>query len=116
MIKLNISRIIPFFFLTRQISMLQQVPKRKLITTLPLLKENKNQNSPKLEKKTENKKDTFQEAKKKVYYKFLCKCEAGFNSFPEFLNHVKTFHKIKSVNFQEILAKKNGFKRGIKFY
>ena len=101
MIKLNISRIFPFFLLTRQASMLQQAPKRKLITTPPLHQEKKKQNNSNFEKKAE---------KNRVYYKFLCKCREGFNSFPEFLDHIKVSHKIKNLNFAEILAKKEGSK------
>ena len=88
----------------------QQTIGRKLTITPPFLKEKKKQSSPKLEKKAENKRNTFQEAKKKVYYKFLCKCEAGFNSFPEFLGHVKVSHQIKNLDFMEIFANRNGSK------
>ena len=62
-------------------------------------------------KKIESKRKTFQEAKKRIYYMFFCKCGEGFNSFPGFLEHVKTSHKIENLDFQEILTKKNGIGR-----
>jgi hypothetical protein len=105
MFKSNILKFAPLFFLKRRVSVFPRTAERNLTITPPLLKEKKKQNSPKLEKKTENKKKTFQEAKKKVYYKFLCKCKAGFNSFPEFLGHVKVFHQIENLDFMEIFAK-----------
>lgn len=56
------------------------------------------------------------EAKKKIYYKFLCKCRLGFNTFPEFLFHIKAFHQINNLDIKKILEKKNGFKSELKFY
>ncbi|PKY25048.1 hypothetical protein RhiirB3_413678 [Rhizophagus irregularis] len=94
----------------------KQTIKRNLTTTPPLLQEKKKQYGYNLVKKIESKRKTFQEAKKRIYYKFFCKCREGFNSFPEFLEHVRTSHKIKNLDFQEILTKKNGIGRGIKFY
>ncbi|PKY46554.1 hypothetical protein RhiirA4_402615, partial [Rhizophagus irregularis] len=94
----------------------KQTIKRNLTTTPPLLQEKKKQYGYNLVKKNESKRKTFQEAKKRIYYKFFCKCGEGFNSFPEFLEHVRTLHKIENLDFQEILTKKNGIGRGIKFY
>jgi len=107
---------LPFLLLTKQKTFIQQTIARKLTITPPLPQEKRKQNNSNSQKKTENKRKTFQEAKRKIYYKFLCKCGTGFNDFPEFLNHIKTSHKIENLKFQEILAKKNGFERGIKFY
>ncbi|CFW92713.1 conserved protein of unknown function [endosymbiont DhMRE of Dentiscutata heterogama] len=115
MLKSTIAKL-PILFLTRQRTFIQQKIKRKLTITPHLLQEKKKPNSSNFEKKIENKRKTFQEAKKKIYYKFLCKCGVGFNDFPEFLEHVKTSHQIKNLNWQEILTKKNGWERGIKFY
>ncbi|RIA90274.1 hypothetical protein C1645_823591 [Glomus cerebriforme] len=98
----------------RQKRFLQQ---RKLVTTPLLLQEKKKQNNSNIEKKTENKGATFQKGKKRIYYKFLCKCGIGFNSFLEFLIHINFSHKIENINFIEILAaKRNRSKRDIKFY
>src|SRR5688572_21399473 len=104
MFKSSISKL-PILLLTRNKTLFRQTIERQLTITPPLLKEKKKQSGPKIEKKLENKGAKFQEAKKKVYYKFLCKCGVGFNDFPEFLDHVKNFHQIENLNFQEILAK-----------
>ena len=115
MFKSSISKL-PVLLLARNKTLFQQTIKRNLTITPPLLKEKKKQNSPKIEKKVENKGTKFQEAKKKVYYKFLCKCGVGFNDFPKFLDHVKVSHKIENLNFAEIFASRNGSKWDIKFY
>jgi hypothetical protein len=115
MIKSTISKL-PILFLARHKTLFQRTIKRNLAVTPPLFKEKKKPNTSSSEKKTESKKTTFQEAKKKIYYNFFCKCGVGFDAFSEFLDHVKTLHQIKNLNFQEILTKKNGFERGIKFY
>lgn len=72
---------------------------------------NKSQNANKNFKATKATKAT-----KRIYYKFLCKCGSGFDTFPEFLGHVKTFHQVGNVDFQEILNKRSGYEREIKFY
>jgi len=113
MFKSTVSKL-PVLLLARNKALFQQAIKRNLTITPPLFKEK--QNNSNSEKKTENKKNTFQEAKKRIYYKFFCKCGVGINDFPEFLEHVKNSHEIENLDFQEILAKKNGFERGIKFY
>lgn len=115
MFKSSISKL-STLFLARNKNSFQQTIEGRLTITSPLLKENKKQNNSNPARKIENKGTKFQEAKKRIYYKFFCKCGVGFNDFPEFLEHVKTFHQIGNLNFQEILAKKNGFERGIKFY
>ena len=100
----------PALFLARHKALFQQALARKLTITPLLYQANKKQNSPNFEKKTENKGKSFQEAKKRIYYKFLCKCGVGFNDFTEFLEHVKTSHRIENLNFTEIFVKKNGSK------
>lgn len=87
MFKSSISKF-PAFFLARHKALFQQTFQRKLTITPHLLKENKKQNNSNSEKKTENKGTKFQEAKKRIYYKFLCKCGVGFDAFPEFLDHI----------------------------
>ncbi|CAG8745755.1 45329_t:CDS:10, partial [Gigaspora margarita] len=42
------------------------------------------------------------------YYNFFCKCEAKFNSFSEFLNHIQDSHEIRNFNFPQILGQRNG--------
>ncbi|CAG8478861.1 12148_t:CDS:2 [Racocetra fulgida] len=42
-----------------------------------------------------------------VHYKFFCKCRQEFQSFSEFLNHLKDSHQIERVNMSEILASGN---------
>uniref|UniRef100_U9U0K2 Uncharacterized protein n=1 Tax=Rhizophagus irregularis (strain DAOM 181602 / DAOM 197198 / MUCL 43194) TaxID=747089 RepID=U9U0K2_RHIID len=66
-------------------------------------------------KKSKNAKKNLK-ATKRIYYKFLCKCGSGFDTFPEFLEHVETFHQVGNVDFQEILNKKSRYEREIKFY
>ncbi|RIA97408.1 hypothetical protein C1645_732474 [Glomus cerebriforme] len=102
------------FLLTRRIRFFQQTFERKLVTTPLLLQGKKVQNNS--EKKIENKETTFQKGEKRTYYKYICKCKTGFNTFQEFLDHVKSLHQIKNLNFTEILEKRNGFEREITFY
>ena len=87
MFKSSISKL-PILLLARHKILFQQTLKRNLTITSSLLKEKKNQNNSNSGKKTKNKGTKFQEAKKKVYYKFLCKCGVGFDAFPEFLDHI----------------------------
>src|SRR4051794_27524435 len=104
MINSNVLKISAIFFLARKPS---TIP-RTLTTTHILYKESKKQNNPNLEKKTEIKRETVQKKEKyqkSNYHNFLCKCGAGFNTFSEFLDHIKVSHKIKNLNFSEILAK-----------
>ena len=113
MLKSTISKL-PILLLARQKTFIWRTIKGKLTITPSLSQEKKTQTNS--QKKTENKSKTFQESKKKIYYNFFCKCGTGFNDFSGFLNHIKTSHQIKNLNFKEILAKKQGFTRGIKFY
>jgi hypothetical protein len=109
---------LPILFLARNKTLFQRTIERKLTITPSLFKEKKKQNSSNLDlgKKVENKRKVFQETKKKIYYKFLCKCGVGFDDFLEFLDHVKVLHQIENLNFAEIFAKKGGSKWDIKFY
>ncbi|CAG8505473.1 19792_t:CDS:1 [Cetraspora pellucida] len=50
------------------------------------------------------------------YSKFFCKCSQEFQSFSEFLIHLKDSHQIEQVNYSEILAQRNDSKIEIKFY
>src|SRR4051812_12388840 len=98
MVNSNFLKISTVFLLTRK----PLIIPRTLITTHILYKEEKKQNNPNFEKKAEIKGETFQKKerfRKGNYHNFLCKCEAGFNTFSEFLDHVKDFHKIENLNF-----------------
>ena len=105
MIRSNISRIAPFFFLARRITTFPRTPKERnsLNSTIIYEEEEKTNNfETEIKRAIPQKKEEWP---KRVYYKFLCKCGAGFNSFSEFLQHVKSVHQIKNLDFAEIFAK-----------
>ncbi|CAG8499539.1 2683_t:CDS:10, partial [Racocetra persica] len=88
----------------KQKTFIQQTIARKLTITPPLPQEKRKQNNSNSQKKTENKRKTFQEAKRKIYYKFLCKCGTGFNDFPEMdlneeLNFIEVYLASAVINF-----------------
>jgi|SRR6185312_2942610 len=105
MIRSNISRIAPFFFLARRITTLPRTPKERnsLNSTIIYEEEEKTNNfETEIKRVMPQKKE---ELPKRIYYKFLCKCGSGFNSFSEFLEHIKSAHQIKKLDFTEIFAK-----------
>jgi hypothetical protein len=112
MIKSSISKITALVL----VRSFQQTIKGNLVITPLLFQEKRKQLVCNFVRKIDFKRNTFHDAKKRIYYKFFCKCGVGCNSFPEFLEHLRIAHKIENLNFQEILTKKNGFERGIKFY
>ncbi|RIA81361.1 hypothetical protein C1645_744584 [Glomus cerebriforme] len=71
------------------------------------------QNNSESKEKTKNK---FKKGEKRTYYKFICKCETGCNDFQEFLDHLRTSHQIKNINFTEVIRKGDGRVFSIKFY
>lgn len=94
--------------------------RRELTNTYILYKENerneRKEQDKKIEIKVDKKENYKNKNKQKEYHDFLCKCGSGFYKFSEFLDHIKTFHKIENVDFPEMLKKKNGSEWGIKFY
>ncbi|RIA90023.1 hypothetical protein C1645_770935, partial [Glomus cerebriforme] len=53
---------------------------------------------------------------RRIYYRFMCKCGTGLDSFQEFLDHVGSSHQIENINFTEIFEQRNGSEWAIKFY
>lgn len=71
--------------------------------------------------KKSNSQKEIKPSNKKIYYKFICKCNTNeeFTSFTSFLEHTKTSHNIQDLNpekIYEIIKKYNNNKWEIKFY